>query len=154
MAEEWPWQPVERNIALLHPAMRRKAELFCEKLHALNTEKPIELDGELVVWKVFETYRSPARQEYLFHQRPKITNARAWASPHNYGLAFDVVGFVPRGAQWTWDSRLPWGQITVLALSVGLEGIGEWDPGHVQHPGWKQLRDAPMGASIPTIYQG
>ena len=27
----------------------------------------------------------------MFKQRPKVTNADAWQSIHNYGLAFDIV---------------------------------------------------------------
>lgn len=152
---EWPWQPVESRIALLHPAIRRKAELFCEKLNEFNkTQPPILLEGRVVVWRVFETYRSPARQEYLFHQRPKVTNARAWQSAHQYGLAFDVVGFIEANREWTWDDRLPWAQLTLMALSVGLAAPFDWDPGHIQSPAWKQIRDLALEPTAPGQYQG
>ena len=38
----------------------------------------------------FEGYRSPERQNYLFHVM-KTTKARAFQSAHNYGLAVDFV---------------------------------------------------------------
>jgi peptidoglycan L-alanyl-D-glutamate endopeptidase CwlK len=39
------------------------------------------------------TYRNNAMQEVYFKKRPKITNARAGQSPHNYypSLAFDIA---------------------------------------------------------------
>lgn len=153
-AVEWPWQPVENRIALLHPAIRRKAEIFCEKLAAINrNEKAILLDGQIVIWKVFETYRSPARQEYLFFQKPKVTNARAWTSAHQYGLAFDVVGFIEAKREWTWDDRLPWGQITLLAMSCGLSAPFDWDPGHVQAQSWHQIRDLALEPTAEPKYE-
>lgn len=50
---------------------------------------------------IFETFRSPARQQKLFDQRPKVTNARPWASWHQYGMAADLAMLV--GNKWSWD---------------------------------------------------
>ncbi len=36
-------------------------------------------------------YRSPAEQNALYLKKPKVTNAKAFQSIHNYGLAFDIV---------------------------------------------------------------
>ena len=36
-------------------------------------------------------FRTPQQQAELFKKRPKVTNADAWQSIHNYGLAFDIV---------------------------------------------------------------
>lgn len=49
-------------------------------------------------------YRSPEEQEKLFKQRPKVTNAKAWQSIHQYGLAFDYVILLDEDNNGTFES--------------------------------------------------
>ena len=80
--------------------MRRNSEL--ENLHPLMREKVLALTDKLAAvnnpLKIFEGYRTPERQHYLFSQgrtRPgrRVTNADAWSSYHQYGVACDFVLF-------------------------------------------------------------
>jgi len=41
--------------------------------------------------RVTEGFRSLERQNELYKQRPRVTNAKAGESFHNYGVAFDIV---------------------------------------------------------------
>jgi hypothetical protein len=55
---------------------------------------------------IFESFRSPLRQGQLFEQGRSqpgkiITNAKPWASWHQYGLAADIALFQNGG--WSWD---------------------------------------------------
>ena len=43
-------------------------------------------------------------QSKLFKQRPKVTNADAWQSIHNYGLAFDIVLLVDTDNNGTFET--------------------------------------------------
>ena len=70
--------------------------------------------------RLFEGWRSPRRQRYLYEQgrtRPgsTVTYARGWESYHQYGLACDFVGFVD--GNWTWTCLKPLG--TSYTLSAG-----------------------------------
>ncbi|MCA1494595.1 M15 family metallopeptidase [Ensifer sp. NBAIM29] len=113
-----------RDLALLHPAMRERVGRLMVDIAAANL--PL---------RVFEAWRSPERQRHLYAQgrtRPgrKVTFAEAWESYHQYGLAVDVVGFVD-GA-WTWD--LPdsvWRRMHDLGAAHGLERLGFETP-HLQ----------------------
>lgn len=54
---------------------------------------------------IFESYRSPARQDFLYAQGrgkpgPVVTKAKAWQSWHQYGLAVDLA--VRVDGQWSW----------------------------------------------------
>jgi peptidoglycan L-alanyl-D-glutamate endopeptidase CwlK len=85
--------------------------------------------------RIFEAWRSPERQRYLYAQgrtRPGniITYARGWESYHQYGLAADYVGYV--NGSWTWS--LPdatWNKLHQIGASHGLERLGFETP-HLQ----------------------
>jgi hypothetical protein len=102
-----------------------------------------EIQGAGLPLKVFEAWRSPDRQRFLFEQGrtrpgPKVTFARAWESYHQYGLAVDIVGFVD--GKWTWD--LPdatWQRMHAIGAAHGLERLGFETP-HLQ------LADLRIGA--------
>ena len=87
---------------------------------------------------LLEGYRSPERQDMLAGMGAHVTNARAWQSLHQYGLAADS-GFL-RDGRVVITERDPWaakgyelyGQI---AQRVGLTWGGRWqnrDLGHVE----------------------
>jgi peptidoglycan LD-endopeptidase CwlK len=87
---------------------------------------------------MLEGYRSPERQNELAKLGPHVTNARAWQSYHQYGLAADSAFL--RGGKIVISERDPWamkgyelyGQV---AERVGLKWGGRWkmaDLGHIE----------------------
>ena len=79
--------------------------------------------------RLYDVYRSPQQQEKRF--RAGDTRARAWQSPHQYGLAFDFV--VSAGEQSPLQR-----QLQAAWNAAGLRTIS-WDPAHVEYPNWKAL---------------
>ncbi len=51
-------------------------------------------------------YRSPAEQDALYKQKPKVTNAKGWQSIHNFGLAMDVVILYDKDNNGTFESAI------------------------------------------------
>lgn len=117
----------DTDLSHLHPTYRAKVTAVLATLNA-----------EDVPFKLFEGFRSPQRQQYLFAQgrtRPgnKVTNARAWQSLHQYGVAADIVLFI--NGQWSWDAsgskgRL-WNRLHEVARGEGLEPLS-WETPHLQ----------------------
>lgn len=129
---------IERDVFILHPSMLGKVRLLIENLDVLHHR------GETHEWRVFETYRSPQRQRDLYNQGrttagKKVTNARPWASPHQYGLALDIVGVDGHG--WSWDNELDWPILKREAERLGLGVPIEWDRAHVEAPWWQKLKN-------------
>lgn len=90
-------------------------------------------------FRVFECWRSPARQRELLQL--KRTKAGPWRSAHQYGLAVDFVPFID-GA-WTWEVGRPtWDLLRLEARAVGLLCELDWDRAHVEHPAFAELRKA------------
>ncbi len=108
-----------RDLAHLHPYMRQRVQQVLQ-----------QMDAEGLGFRIFEAYRSPERQQWLFAQgrtRPggKVTNAEAWKSFHQFGLAVDLVQFGPHG--WSWDDS----------------------GGHAAD--WKRMQDIVAGAGLRTL---
>jgi peptidoglycan L-alanyl-D-glutamate endopeptidase CwlK len=87
---------------------------------------------------LLEGYRSPARQDLLARSGSQVTNARAFQSWHQYGLAADCAFW--RDGRLVISEKDPWamrgyqlyGQV---AESLGLEWGGRWtmmDFGHTE----------------------
>lgn len=75
------------------------------KIRLLNALSRIRKQGD-VTPRLFEGFRTPERQNALYSQGREntqkiVTNAKAWQSFHNFGLAVDIVGQKPDGT-WTW----------------------------------------------------
>lgn len=87
---------------------------------------------------LLEGYRSPQRQTYLASLGPQVTNAGAFQSYHQFGLAADCA-FV-RNGKLVISEKDPWAMQAYrlygeLAESVGLVWGGRWrmmDFGHVE----------------------
>lgn len=122
-----PRLSISRDLGLLHPTMRTGIE-------AVLTD----CARENLPLRVFEAWRSPERQQYLYAQgrsRPGniVTYSRAWESYHQYGLAADFAGFLDQG--WTW--QLPdttWVRLKDIGRQHGLETIG-FEKSHLQFAG-------------------
>lgn len=104
--------------------------------------------------------RTFAEQDALFLKKPKVTNAKAGQSYHNYGLAFDVVLLYDKNLdgnfeEVSWDmkrdgdndSLADWTEITNYFTKQGytngfISNGKKWDFPHFQKTfgyHWKQL---------------
>ncbi|MGZ3397697.1 MAG: M15 family metallopeptidase [Caulobacteraceae bacterium] len=132
--------PVDRRDTdplKLHPVVRAAVSAVLETLH-----------GRGVPFQVFEAFRAPERQAWLYAQgrtRPGgiVTKAQAWQSYHQYGLAVDLVLF--RQNAWSWstagaDAGL-WTMMHDVAQAHGLRPLSFEAP-HVEFagPDWKDLQ--------------
>lgn len=102
----------DTDLGHLHPAFRR---IVVRVLATLKQEQ--------VPLALFEGFRSPTRQSYLFNRAPRITHNGPWKSFHQYGLAADFVIHVD--GQWQWDDRGEngriWQRLHDLAHDHGLQ---------------------------------
>ena len=127
-----PVNPERRDADLskLHPVMRKKVEDLLDDLKKAD-----------VPMKVFEAFRPPERQAFLYAKgrtEPggKVTNAEPWESFHQYGLAVDMV--IDKAGFGFWDEseqgKKWWAKYHELALENGLEPLS-WEKPHVQMEG-------------------
>lgn len=120
---------IER-ISKAHPKIRQ--ELLQQYLE-INSRLPMN-----VRLRFAYVFRTPEEQRKLFLQRPKVTNADAWQSIHNYGLAFDIVLLYDKDRNGTfetasWELDTYWKQVVDYFKSKGWEWGGDW----------KTFKDAP-----------
>jgi peptidoglycan L-alanyl-D-glutamate endopeptidase CwlK len=110
--------------------------------------------------------RTPEEQDALFKKRPKVTNAKAWQSIHNYGLAFDIVILYDKDNNGTfetavWDHKDKyWIRVTEYFKSKGWSWGGDWKkfkdyPHFEKNFGltWKQMKSMIDGGKF-TIQDG
>ncbi|MHC1750399.1 MAG: M15 family metallopeptidase [Cellulosilyticaceae bacterium] len=137
-----------RDLNELHPKLKSLAQKLIEECTKQNI--PII---------VTETYRSVARQDYLYAQgRTRsgsvVTNAKGsdMSSYHQWRLAFDVCVNI-RGKEY--DAILL-GKIGKIGQSIGLEWGGGWsgfkDTPHFQYTFGLMIQDLKLGKK-PPIYQ-
>jgi peptidoglycan L-alanyl-D-glutamate endopeptidase CwlK len=126
---------IDRSLEALHPVMLLPVQRLLDELVRINN--PL---------RIFEGWRSPERQARLFRDARKVTRAKPWLSAHQYGLAVDFVLPLGKGYGWTWNvPPAHWQQLREAAVSVGLVVPSPgWDPGHVQHPFWDEVRNLTM----------
>ena len=120
----------DSNLMYLHPTFRSKAQAV---LNACG--------GEQLRFRIFEGFRSPQRQQYLYEQGRtrsgnKVTNARPWTSYHQYGLAADFV--IYQDDHWSWESAGEkagwWKRLHEIGRAIGLEPLS-WETPHLQLTG-------------------
>ena len=121
-----PWQR-DNDLTHLHPVFRNKVQTLLDRL---STEQ--------LPFRLFEGFRSPQRQQYLYAQgrtRPGsiVTKARPWSSRHQYGVAADFVLY--ENGKWSWDTSGEkdrwWTRLHELGREQGLELLS-WEKPHVQ----------------------
>lgn len=117
----------DASLDHLHPIFREKSKAVLESLAE-----------ESLPFRIFEGFRSPERQRYLYAQgRTRagaiVTRAKAWQSYHQYGVAADFVLF--ENGRWSWDDRGKrrkwWQQLHQVARDHGLEPLS-WELPHLQ----------------------
>ncbi|MGF1731717.1 D-alanyl-D-alanine carboxypeptidase family protein [Photobacterium kasasachensis] len=121
---------VDRNMQHLHPTIRARV---VSVVSILNDEG--------LPFQVFEGYRSPSRQAYLYSKGRNgnagsiVTKAKPWQSMHQYGCAADLV--LRENGRWSWDDRGQkrkwWKRMHKVAKAEGLEPLS-WEMPHLQLP--------------------
>jgi peptidoglycan L-alanyl-D-glutamate endopeptidase CwlK len=117
-----------RNWGLLHPDFSQRLLLIFK----------IMKDKHGYDMALLEGYRSPARQDALAQMGSAVTNARAFQSWHQYGLAADCAFW--RDGKLVISEKDPWAMrgyqlYGEVAESVGLTWGGRWtmmDFGHTE----------------------
>ena len=84
---------------------------------------------------VFESYRTPERQQWLYDQgRTRdgkiITNAKPYESFHQFGLAVDIVGY--HNKKWDWS--IDYDKITEIFKRHGFKPL-KFEKAHFQIDG-------------------
>ena len=129
----------QTDLDTLHPVFRAKVE-------AVITE----IKNAKLTFEVFEARRSPQRQRYLYAKGrtaagSKVTNAKAWESYHQYGLAVDFV--LKTNGNWDWSTAgangQAWKELHKIAAKHGLEPLS-WELPHLQLAGLK-IKDLMAG---------
>ncbi len=122
-------QTASREWALLDPEFRQRLLVVFQLLRERHGYEAVLLEG----------YRSPERQAKLSAMGPTVTQAGAFESYHQYGLAADVAFM--RNGRIVISERDPWAMngyelYGELAREVGLTWGGSWrtlkDYGHVE----------------------
>lgn len=122
-----PSTTILRDLSVLHPTVRDSI-----------SRTVADLNAEGFPFKVFEAYRCPQRQAYLFGQgrtRPGaiVTQATPWESYHQFGLAADIV-LCPSG-KWSWDASAQfvqaWDRLHEIGQKYDLEPLSFERP-HLQ----------------------
>jgi len=142
---------IER-IKLMHPKLREKT--LADYKAANNVL------GKGCRLRFSYTLRTFAEQDKLFKQRPKVTNAKAGQSYHNYGLAFDIVLMYDKDKNGTfeavsWDTKYDgdkdgisdWLEVTKVLTDRGwqngfIQNGKRWDLPHFQYTfglNWSEL---------------
>lgn len=113
--------------------LNRKARVRLEQFLAESIRHAADRHGVSI--EVISGFRSPEQQTALYAQgRTKpgtivVTNARAWQSWHNYGLAMDLGLF--RAGKYL-DSSAPklaaqiYAELGAIAAAHGIEWAGTW----------------------------
>lgn len=117
----------DRNLSKLHPAIRQTAK-----------EIENELQGDGIPFRIFEAFRSPQRQNFLYQKGrttpgPIVTYARPWRSFHQFGLAVDFVLYEDGG--WSWNTgghrRAWWDRLHEVGIDRGLTPL-RFEKPHLQ----------------------
>ena len=128
-----------KRIALLHPKLRSEAAdilIECEKAN--------------VGIRITSTFRTPEEQNGLYAQgRTKpgsiVTNAKAWQSYHQYGLAVDICllhkdGSISYSATEDVDNDkiADWSEVTKIFKAKGWEWAGDWKGNFKEKPHYQK----------------
>ncbi|GAA0852826.1 M15 family metallopeptidase [Aliiglaciecola litoralis] len=120
----------DTELSHLHPVVREKIQTLISRFAS-----------EELPFRLFEGFRTPDRQHELYAQGRtkagnKVTNAKAWSSYHQYGVAGDFVLYID--GKWSWDDKGKrkqyWKRLHELAREVGLEPLS-WETPHLQLQG-------------------
>lgn len=121
-------ESADRDWSKLQPMFRQELLVLLARMSAQGYD-----------FALLEGYRSPERQEMLAALGPHLTQARAYESRHQYGLAADLAPI--RNGVLVFNVDDPWAKTAYFMLGqeaklLGLVWGGGWklqDYGHVEH---------------------
>lgn len=120
-----------QRIEKLHPKIRQEVlDLYNEANNKL---------GKKVMLRIVQGFRSFEEQHKLFMQKPKVTNADAGMSYHNYGISIDFcLLHDPKGdgnyTEVSWDIKMDydgdkqsdWLKVVDTFKGAGYSWGGDW----------------------------
>lgn len=131
------------RIQKAHPRIR---QMLLDQYKEANNKL-----GKGVRLRFTRVYSTPEEQNELYAQgRTKpgsvVTNAKAWESIHNYGLAFDIVLLIDRDGDGNFES-VSWDMVK----DFDRDGISDWleivtyfkSKGWTWGGDWKKFKDGP-----------
>jgi peptidoglycan L-alanyl-D-glutamate endopeptidase CwlK len=131
------------TISKIRKAHPRIKLLLDSQYREINKRLPIGVRLRLT-----SVYRTPAEQDILFNQKPKVTNAKGGQSIHNYGLAFDICILLDENGDGKFEKAVWSGRYFDLVVeyfkSKGWEWGGNWkfkDTPHFQMTFGKKWQD-------------
>jgi peptidoglycan LD-endopeptidase CwlK len=84
------------KIETLHPKIRSEVQKLVDYINSSILKSNVHM----IVTQGLRTFDE---QTKFFNQKPKVTNAKAGQSMHNYGLAFDFC--LVEGGKTIWDTN-------------------------------------------------
>jgi len=117
------------RIALMHPKLREEAnDIYLEITEALTSK---------TFCRFSHTLRTFAEQDVIYAQGrttkgPIVSMAKAGLSPHNYGLAIDIVLIDGKNAIWDikkdfdGDGKADWMEVVAIFKQYGWTWGGDW----------------------------
>lgn len=127
----------QQRIAKLHPKVRAEvAEIINQCDQALQGKAKIRITQGLRTFEEQELLYAKGR----LTKEPKVTNAKAGQSIHNYGLAVDICLIVD-GKTASWDTKKDWDgdKIADWYECVKIFAKNGWDWGG----NWLKFKDLP-----------
>lgn len=133
-------ETISRDFMILCPWFSEKAKAAIDHCNE---------DGYQVA--MFEGYRSPLRQNYLYEQGRSrkgkiVTSARAWKSWHQFSLAMDLAFY--DGRSWSWDGD--WDKVQSIMEQHGFESL-KFERPHFQITAGMQIGEAQLLAQKDGI---
>lgn len=135
------------RIKKLHPSVR-------DEVFNIMLECKTALTGKAEV-RITQGLRTFEEQQKLYNQRPKVTNAKAGQSIHNYGFAVDIcliidgkVASWDTAKDWDNDKIADWYEVVKIFAKYGWEWGGNWknfkDMPHFEKKGFNDWRKLQM----------
>lgn len=142
-------KPTRQRIDALHPSVRSEIEIIVDLCN-------IALSGKAKI-RITQGLRTDAEQASLYNQGrtapgPKVTNAKAGQSIHNYGFAVDICLIIDEkvaswdtAKDWDNDGVADWMECVAIFARHGWEWGGSWktfkDMPHFEKKGltWQNL---------------
>jgi len=109
----------ESRLSEVHPMLAEKIRAMADALEAQGVS--IRVTQGLRTWDEQAALYAKGRTA----PGPKVTNASAGTSWHNYGLAVDVVPMTPLGPDWN-TSHPVWQAIITTGEAQGLVAGAKW----------------------------
>lgn len=112
------------KIQTLHPKIRQEVLDAVVHVNEFILPKGVRMG-------IVQALRTFKEQHTLFLQRPKVTQADAGQSHHNYGLAFDFAILIDKDGdgnfeQVSWMVDQHWLDIATYFKSLGYSWGGDW----------------------------